>query len=191
MRTVRDIIPNALSLSRIPLGMAFLLLYSTSEAWRFWSALAVAMLALLTDIADGRLARRWKVTSDAGALIDGLGDKAFYVAVYLVIAANHAAESLLLWALIFREVALYALRTIDGNRSQNTKQLRWASLAYAFVIRMYFLYFVLAGWFSVTQRPVPFPIGYGFLFGYVAAIFGYIGLVKLAQQITERSGLRG
>jgi phosphatidylglycerophosphate synthase len=187
MHRLRDGLPNALSLSRIPLGMAFVVLYDTNEIWRFSAALSVAFLALLTDVADGRLARRWQVSSDAGALIDGLGDKAFYIAVYLVIAAENAAESLLLWGLIFREVALYGLRTIDGNRAINTKLLRWASLTYAFVIRMYFLDFVLIGWCEVTSRAVPSVLRLGFIFGYVALVIGFIGLAKLVQQITERA----
>jgi phosphatidylglycerophosphate synthase len=187
MRRLRDKVPNALSLSRIPLGMAFIALYDTSEIRRFSAALAVALLALLTDVADGWLARRWQVGSDAGALIDGLGDKAFYIAVYLVIAAENEAQSLLLWGLIFREVALYALRTIDGNRAVNTKRLRWSSLTYAFVIRMYFLDFVLIGWCEVTSRPVPFILRLGSMFGYVALVIGFIGLAKLVQQITEKA----
>ena len=185
MRTLQEIVPNALSLSRIPLGMAFLLLYDTSSAWHFSAALAVAATAFLTDIADGRLARRWRVASDAGALIDGMGDKAFYVAVYMTIASAQAAHSLLLWALIFREVALYALRTIDAKRAQNTKQLRWASLLYAFVIRMYFLYFILVGLCQVSGWAIPPALKHGYLLGYLAALLGYIGLAKLVQQISE------
>jgi phosphatidylglycerophosphate synthase len=178
-------LPNILSVSRIPLGAAFLILYDTSDVRLFASALGVACLALLTDIADGKLARRWEVASDAGALIDGIGDKAFYVAVYLVMAAEHAAQSLLIWGLIFREIALYALRTIDGKRLTNTKQLRWASLTYAFVIRMYFLYFLISGAYEVAHAPIPEMITYGYVFGYIALLFGYIGLAKLIHQMSE------
>lgn len=183
MRTVRNILPNILSLSRIPLGMAFLVLYSSTDAIRYASAIAVAFVAFVTDIADGRLARRWHVNSDAGALIDGMGDKAFYVAVYLVMATELAAESLLIWSLIFREVALYALRTIDDERAVNTKQLRWASLLYAFVIRMYFLYFFMTGFYGVTSIAPPAVLHYGYVFGYIALVFGLIGLAKLIHQI--------
>lgn len=184
MGTRRQVIPNAISLSRIPLGVAFLLLYDTSNGWHFSAAVAVALAAFFTDIVDGRLARRWGVASDAGGLIDGLGDKAFYVAVYMVIAQAHAAHSLLLWALIFREVALYAIRTIDTKRIQNTKQLRWASLLYAFVIRVYFLYFFLMGMCEVFYWPVSTVLEHGYVFGYLAALLGYIGLAKLVQQIS-------
>lgn len=184
MGALRPAIPNAISLSRIPLGVAFLLLYDTSDTWQFSVAITAAFAALLTDIADGRLARHWGVASDAGALIDGLGDKAFYVAVYMAMAQVQPTESLLLWALIFREVALYALRTIDAKRTQNTKQLRWASLLYAFVIRMYFLCFFLTGWCEVSHWPTPAFLEYGYLLGYLAALLGYIGLAKLVQQIS-------
>jgi phosphatidylglycerophosphate synthase len=186
MLALRSHVPNLLSLSRLPLGIAFLLLYDTTSPERFSTAVGVAALAFLTDVADGRLARRWGVASDAGALIDGIGDKAFYVAVYLVMAHQQAAESLLIWGLIFREVALYALRTIDGDRLRNTKQLRWASLTYAFVIRIYFLYFLAVGTYAVTGRPVPLLVSYGYIFGYLALLFGYIGLAKLIHQMGER-----
>lgn len=187
MHALRQALPNAISLSRIPLGIAFLLLYDTSSTWQFSVAITVAVAAFLTDVVDGRLARHWGVASDAGALIDGLGDKAFYVAVYLVIAQAEAAHSLLLWALIFREVALYALRTIDTQRIDNTKQLRWASLLYAFVIRMYFLYFFIVGLCDVSDWPVPSVVQHGYLLGYAAAVLGYIGLAKLAQQVSVRA----
>jgi phosphatidylglycerophosphate synthase len=186
MRRGREIIPHALSLSRIPLGLAFLLLYDTVEPWRYWASIGIAMVALVTDIADGRLARRWHVTSDAGGLIDGLGDKAFYVAVYLVIAAKQPGQDLLLWGLIFREVALYALRTIDGDRTRHTKQLRWASLAYAGVIRVYFLSFFVTGLFAVTRQPAPALLDYGHVFGYIALLFGFVGVAKLAHDISEK-----
>lgn len=167
--------------------MAFLLLYDPSDGKRFAAAVGLAGLAFLTDVADGQLARRLGVASDAGALIDGIGDKAFYIAVYLVMANEQAAHALLIWALIFREVALYALRTIDGNRTSNTKQLRWASLAYAFVIRMYFLYFLALGACEVMDLNMPPIATYGFLFGYVALVFGYVGLAKLIHQMVERT----
>ena len=184
MRALRPAIPNVISLSRIPLGVAFLLIYDTSNASHYFVAVTVALVAFLTDVLDGRLARRWGSASDAGALIDGLGDKAFYVAVYMVIAKAQAAHSLLLWALIFREVALYALRTIDTRRVQNTKELRWASLLYAFVIRIYFLCYFLTGLCEVTNWAIPPVLEYGAVFGYLAALLGYIGLARLAQQIS-------
>ena len=47
-----------------------------------WIAATAAMLAVsaLTDLFDGRLARRWGVVSRIGALADPLMDKLFYVA---------------------------------------------------------------------------------------------------------------
>jgi phosphatidylglycerophosphate synthase len=186
MSTLRNSVPNALSLLRIPLGLAFLLLYDSADPTRYASAIVVAVVALLTDVADGRLARHWRVSSDAGALIDGMGDKAFYIAVYLVIAEENAAESLLIWGLLFREVALYALRTIDSDREINTKQLRWASLVYAFTIRLYFLYFFALGFYKVTSSTPPVLLEYGFALGYIALIFGCIGLGKLIQQMNGR-----
>jgi phosphatidylglycerophosphate synthase len=187
MRGIRAAVPSALSLSRLPLGMGFLLLYDTSSKARFLAAVLLAILALLTDVLDGRLARRWSVASETGALIDGLGDKAFYIAVYLVVGRVSTVPALLLWSLIFREVALYGLRSIDPESYTNTRQLRWASLTYAAVIRLYFLAVFAAGACRAYQVPVPPWLAFGDILAYLAAFLGYVGLFKLIQQMGEGS----
>jgi CDP-diacylglycerol---glycerol-3-phosphate 3-phosphatidyltransferase len=178
---------NALCLSRIPLGAAFLVAYSTDDFTRYAVAMAIAVVALLTDIADGRLARRWGIASDSGAILDGLGDKAFYIAVYLVISEYKAAEALLLWLLIVREIALYGLRVIDARRAVNTKRLRWISLAFALLIRLYFLSFFAEGAFLVLGFPVPAVLGFSNVLAYSAALIGLLGLVMTAKSLSEET----
>ncbi len=100
--------------------------------------------------------------------------------------AEGAAPPLLIWALIFREVALYALRTIDADRSTNTKDLRWISLLFALIIRVYFLMFLMAGLFSLYG--VSAPPSFYFLansLGYAAVMVGYVGLVELMRRMPE------
>src|SRR5438067_10281799 len=100
MARIQGALPNALSLSRLPLGVCFLLLYDVTSRERFCGALAIAALALLTDFFDGWLARRLQVASEFGGLVDGLGDKAFYVAVYLSLERQGVLPPFLAWILI-------------------------------------------------------------------------------------------
>jgi len=185
MVTWKASVANALCVSRIPLGAAFLLTYSATNIAAFVGAMGIALLAFLTDVLDGRLARRWGLASDAGALLDGLGDKAFYIAVYLVIGEHHAVASLLIWVLIFREVALYGLRVIDSRREATTKELRWISLLFALLIRVYFLDFFCKDALRAFHVAEPSVMKLGYLLAYGAAMVGVYGLIRMVRNLPD------
>jgi phosphatidylglycerophosphate synthase len=74
-------LPNTISLSRVVLALAFVLV---SEPW---DRIALIAVAGFTDFIDGWLARREKSESSTGALLDPLADRVFvFVAIstYLV-----------------------------------------------------------------------------------------------------------
>ena len=74
-------LPNSVSLSRLVLAAAFVLIPGT------WERIALIAIAGLTDFMDGWLARHDKAETTAGALIDPLADRVFaFVAIstYLV-----------------------------------------------------------------------------------------------------------
>jgi phosphatidylglycerophosphate synthase len=146
----------------------------------------IASLAFLTDVADGGLARRWGIASDRGAILDGLGDKAFYVSVYLVIQEYNAEQTLVLWLLIFREIALYGLRIVDKRRETTTKRLRWISLAFALLIRLYFITFFSRGALHMWGFSTPRVFAFSYLLAYAAALLGLVGLVIMARGLSEK-----
>ena len=69
-------IPNILSVSRIALCLPLLLVDAMTLP--FW---VLYLIAGLTDILDGFLARRWGVESKFGARLDSLADFVFVLAV--------------------------------------------------------------------------------------------------------------
>lgn len=69
-------LPNTLSLSRIVLALAFVLLSDP------WARIVLIAVAGITDFMDGWLARHGKTETTAGALIDPLADRIFvFVAI--------------------------------------------------------------------------------------------------------------
>ena len=74
-------IPDLLSASRIVLCLPLLLVDAMTLP--FW---VLYLIAGLTDILDGFLARRWGVESKFGARLDSLADFLFVLAVGWVIA---------------------------------------------------------------------------------------------------------
>ncbi len=65
-------VPNALTLSRFPLAVIFLVLHMQGYTK---AALGTAIVCCVTDYFDGKLARAWNVESDFGRLIDPYADK--------------------------------------------------------------------------------------------------------------------
>ena len=69
-------IPNALTIFRVLLIPLFIwLTFVSSVEQRIAWALLVFVVAALTDLLDGYLARKWKVISDFGKIADPLADK--------------------------------------------------------------------------------------------------------------------
>ncbi|MDR2502422.1 MAG: CDP-alcohol phosphatidyltransferase family protein [Oscillospiraceae bacterium] len=90
-------IPNLLSAFRICLVPVFYAAYFLdSHAVKVY-ALAVYALASFTDFLDGYIARKFKLTSNLGKILDPLGDKLMMVSVLTCITIDGVIP---LWALI-------------------------------------------------------------------------------------------
>jgi CDP-diacylglycerol--glycerol-3-phosphate 3-phosphatidyltransferase len=84
---IRDLnIPNILSLSRIVLAFVFAILLFNS---RKIAAAAVFLLAVLTDVADGYLARRFKQVTTLGKILDPAADRLLMLLAFLILYLNH------------------------------------------------------------------------------------------------------
>jgi CDP-diacylglycerol---glycerol-3-phosphate 3-phosphatidyltransferase len=106
-------LPNLLSASRIPAALLLLALYRPDDALRTYLSLGLVLLIMATDLLDGRLARRYGLTSEFGYMLDGLGDRAVHVAAYLILLNAEVVSAYLVWALIFRELSQYGARMVE------------------------------------------------------------------------------
>ena len=71
-------LPNALTVIRlilVPVFAVMLLTHPDDIGWR-WATTAVFLVALLTDLADGKIARKYNLVTDFGKLWDPIADKA-------------------------------------------------------------------------------------------------------------------
>jgi phosphatidylglycerophosphate synthase len=189
MGALRNYVPNALSLSRIPIGVIVVLTYTPSNPTSYWFCITALALALITDIFDGRLARAWNVSTDVGYFLDGLCDKVVYSALLVVIARDHKAQVLLPWLLILREILIYAIRSLDEAPIHIQRQLRPMSMTYAFLVRCYFLGFLLWSWTRAHDIQVEL-MEHFFFFGYAAALCGYLHLYVTVRLMYEKSRRR-
>lgn len=68
-------LPNALSLFRLFLVPVFLLVFFSDTSYAYQSAVGIFLLAGLTDMLDGYLARKYDQITVLGRILDPLADK--------------------------------------------------------------------------------------------------------------------
>jgi CDP-diacylglycerol--glycerol-3-phosphate 3-phosphatidyltransferase len=109
-------IPNLLTVARVALVPVMVALL-WNEPDRFWSAVACAIfvVAMITDIVDGALARRWGLQSNMGAYLDPLADKLMVTAVLVMLVPLGRAPAWLVVVLLCRELAITGLRGIASQ----------------------------------------------------------------------------
>lgn len=82
-------IPNALSVARLILAAILFLildLWDGTGSGILWIAIVLFVVAALTDTFDGILARRWKVISRFGRVVDPLADKVLILGSFIALA---------------------------------------------------------------------------------------------------------
>jgi CDP-diacylglycerol--glycerol-3-phosphate 3-phosphatidyltransferase len=105
-----------------PVVMAFIL------AGSYTTAAILFALAALTDWFDGRLARRWGVTSRFGAFLDTTADKVLVSTALIGLVAVHRASPWVALIIIGREFAILGLRLAvvgEGLQFQTSIVGKW------------------------------------------------------------------
>lgn len=139
-------LPNILTVSRIFAVLIFVAIASVahfdmmnSKSWIFGlriSAVILAMLAGLTDLLDGYLARKYNWVSDFGALMDPLADKIFVTGTMLMAVEYRIIPAWIAIAVLFREFMVTGLRTLAAKKQIVISADRWGKLKTALQMTM-------------------------------------------------------
>lgn len=131
-------LPNSLTFIRIiivPL-LVVVLLTTVSETWlgvrSYALAIVIFLVASLTDILDGHLARKRNQVSTLGKFLDPIADKLLVSAALIVLVEKQLAPSWAVVIIIGREFIITGLRSVAANegiviQAQNIGKLKmWA-----------------------------------------------------------------
>jgi len=113
-------LPNKITVVRFFLSpVLFFLIISAQGTMVKFLAFAVFLLAALTDLYDGYLARKYGDVTEVGKIIDPLADKfllvSAFLAFYMLRDVNQVFEGVKLWVVIIifgREVGIMVFRYI-------------------------------------------------------------------------------
>jgi len=111
-------LPNALTVGRILLVPILVTVLFTKMPGKEWLGLGLFLAAALTDFLDGYLARRWKVITPLGQLLDPAADKILIASAFIsLVEINPRVTPAWMVALILsREFAVDALRNVAASQ---------------------------------------------------------------------------
>ena len=142
-------VPNILTMMRVAMVLIFVALAANagkiffpeggmpeSVFWIRMTAYILAILAGLTDLLDGYIARRWNLITDFGALMDPLADKVFITATMLMAVEYQLMPAWIAVLVISREFMVTGLRTMAAKNGIVISADRWGKLKTALQMLM-------------------------------------------------------
>ena len=97
-------IPNLITLGRILLVPIVVWAIATPGA--MWIAFVLFLAAGVSDAVDGFLAKRFGMTTELGAYLDPLADKALIVSIYLTLGINDVIPRWLVILVVSRDILI-------------------------------------------------------------------------------------
>ena len=111
-------LPNKLTLLRIILIPIFMAVLYWGFPGATYAALAIFIIASLTDLLDGKIARSRNLVTDFGKFADPLADKMLVVAAMLWFVENGQMPGWALLIVILREFAVSGLRMVASDQGR-------------------------------------------------------------------------
>ena len=112
-------LPNKLTILRIVLIPFFVFFMLTDFVpYSKWIALALFIIASLTDLADGKIARKYNLVTNFGKFMDPLADKMLVLSAMCFFIENGQMPGWAVAIVLFREFAVSGLRLIAVEQNR-------------------------------------------------------------------------
>lgn len=108
-------LPNLITLVRILLIPVFVMLFFTPTPDRSMSAAVIFVVAAITDLLDGYIARRNGQVTKFGKLLDPIADKLLVLSALILLVNIDRVSALIAILVIAREVAVSGIRAIAAG----------------------------------------------------------------------------
>ena len=113
-------LPNKLTVLRVIMVpfFVFFMLTDVGGAANKWIALAIFVIASLTDMLDGKIARKYNLVTNFGKFMDPLADKLLVMSALLWFVEAGRLPAWAMLVVVAREFAVTALRLIAVERGR-------------------------------------------------------------------------
>ena len=147
-------LPNKLTLLRVFLVPVFVILMLAPLSWGRWAALAVFIIASLTDTADGYIARKYNLVTDFGKFMDPLADKLLVCAAMICLITTGQLPAWIVIVIISREFIISGFRLIAAEKGIVIAASWWGKIKTVVQMVMICALLINAGaaWFKVLEQ---------------------------------------
>ncbi|MCI6044923.1 CDP-diacylglycerol--glycerol-3-phosphate 3-phosphatidyltransferase [bacterium] len=146
--------PNKLTLLRVILIPFFVVcMLAVNAGWGKWAALAIFIIASLTDTLDGYLARRDNLVTNFGKFMDPLADKLLVCSAMICLVDMERIPSWVVIIIIGREFVISGFRLIASDNGVVIAANYWGKIKT--VCQMIMIIVVIAnlgGVFDVVEQ---------------------------------------
>ena len=138
-------VPNLLTVFRILLVPVLVAVLLSESSIGDALAAGVFILASLTDVLDGWVARRQKSETNFGRLMDPLADKLLVTAALVSLVSLDRLEAWVAMVIIARELAVTGLRQIAVEQGHVIPASQWGKLKTLFQVAMVLVLIIVDG----------------------------------------------
>ncbi len=97
-------IPNMLSIFRLVMIPIYIYVYmNASQPHHYAIAAAILSVSCLTDMIDGKIARKFNMISTVGKILDPIADKATQLSLIICLASSYPQLWVLMWLFLVKE----------------------------------------------------------------------------------------
>lgn len=118
-------VPNLLSASRILATIVVFALVLVNAPWAFLVATLLFVLASVTDLLDGYLARKYALVSPLGVFLDLTADKIFVSGILVALVQLNLVPAWLVGVILMREFFVTGLRSIATAKGRIIPAGQW------------------------------------------------------------------
>lgn len=164
-------LPNKLTIFRvilIPFFVVFLLLDPSNQTYRY-IADAIFIIASLTDMLDGKIARKYNLVTNFGKFMDPLADKLLVSAAIICLIATGQLAAWIVIVIISREFIISGFRLIASDNGIVIAASYWGKFKTVFQMLMIIV--------LIANIQMPFFTVLGTILIYVALVLTIVSLI--------------
>ena len=164
-------LPNKLTIFRvilIPFFVVFLLLDPSNQTYRY-IADAIFIIASLTDMLDGKIARKYNLVTNFGKFMDPLADKLLVSAAMIALIATGQLAAWIVIVIISREFIISGFRLIASDNGIVIAASYWGKFKTVFQMLMIIV--------LIANIQMPFFTVLGTILIYVALVLTIVSLI--------------
>ena len=137
-------IPNLLSLFRLLLIPVYITIYlNARNSSDYFLAAAILAVSCLTDLIDGKIARKFNMITDLGKLLDPLADKLTQFALIMCLSIKHPVLLYLVALFFIKEMFQLIACAISLKKGMTMTGALFAGKLYTTVLFISLIYLVM------------------------------------------------